>query len=64
MEMFQNLQTEATMIIDSIISLSYWMRGSIPYEEMMRRTRGERQRIQKFIDSRLEAESKSPFPNY
>ena len=62
--MFERLNNEAVAIIDGIIGLCYWMRGSMSYEELMRRTPGERQRINAFLEHRLEQESKSPFPNY
>jgi len=40
------------------------MRGSIQYEDMMRRTPGERQLFEEFISERLEVEKDNPFPNY
>ena len=40
------------------------MRGAISYEEMMRRTPGERQLINEFLSKRIENEKKNPYPVY
>lgn len=58
------LRRDIDNIITTIIDLVYFMRGSIGYEEMIRRTVGERQRIMEFIEKRLKQESKRDFPNY
>lgn len=52
------------MLIDETIDLVYFMRGSIQYDDMMFRTPGERDRIRKYIERRLDAEKKNDFPNY
>ena len=62
--MFQILQRDAQALIDGVIELVYFMRGSITYEEAMMRTRGERDRIGIFLEKRLKAESKRTMPNY
>jgi len=62
--MFDRLSREAEQIIENIIELVYFMRGSVGYEEMLRRTHGERQLIHQFLNRRLESEKKSPHPNY
>ena len=62
--MFQGLARDVDRLIHSVIELSYWMRGAIPYESMMMRTPGERQRIQDFIANHLKIEGKKTFPNY
>jgi len=62
--MIRSLQEEATNLIDGIISLVYYMRGSISYEEMLRRTPGERDRISAFLDKRFEIEKNNPHPVY
>lgn len=62
--MFSRLQSESTAIVESVVELVYFMRGSVTYEEMMRRTPGERQLIDEFLKKRLKAESKSPHPVY
>lgn len=60
----KGLQREIDGIIRSVIDLVYFMRGSIGYEEMMRRTVGERQRFAEYIEKRLKQESKRDFPVY
>lgn len=40
------------------------MRGAIPYEEMMRRTPGERDRFSHFLDKRFITEKDNPHPVY
>jgi hypothetical protein len=62
--MFGSLRRDIEAIIDEVIQLSYFMRGAISYEELMFRTPGERQRIGRFIEKRLESESKSMHPVY
>jgi hypothetical protein len=62
--MFLSLQDEIKNLVDAIISLVYYMRGAISYEEMMRRTPGERERISTFLDKRFEQEKKNPHPVY
>lgn len=52
------------MILDGVIELTYWMRGAITYEEMLRRTHGERDRISAFVEKRLSVEAKKPYPQY
>lgn len=58
------MQTTRANIIDSIISLVYFMRGSIQYNEMMNLSYYERQSISIFIKTRLEIEDKKMYPNY
>jgi len=62
--MFGRLQREAEMVVDDVIELTYFMRGAISYEEMLRRTYGERSRIAGFIERRLKQEAKKPYPVY
>jgi uncharacterized protein (UPF0335 family) len=58
------LQHEAKQIVKSIISLVYFMRGAISYQEMMRMTVGERELVSSFIEERFEQEKKNPHPVY
>jgi len=62
--MFNRLNIDTTAIVDEVIELSYFMRGSIGYEEMMRRTPGERQRISSFVEKRLDSQKKVVNPVY
>ena len=63
-QLFQLLARDVDNLLQSVIELSYFMRGAVPYEMMMLRTPGERQRISDFIERRMKAESKNPNPNY
>jgi hypothetical protein len=62
--MFKSMQAEVRSLIKHVISIVYFMRGSIQYEEMMRRTPGERQLFEEFISERFDVEKDNPFPNY
>lgn len=62
--MFNSLSGDAERLIDECIQLSYFMRGAVPYEDMMRRTPGERNAISRFVEKRLDQEAKSPHPVY
>ncbi len=62
--MMSRLQGDVQTVVDNIIELSYFMRGAISYEEMMLRTPGERQRISKFVEKRLESQKNSMYPVY
>lgn len=64
MAMFNSMQSEVGRIVDSIIELVYFMRGSISYDEMLMKTHAERSRIAHFLKDRMETESKNPYPNY
>ena len=62
--MFQRMKDEASQIVESCISLTYFMRGAISYESMLCRSPAERQRINDFIEKRLEIETKKMNPVY
>ncbi len=62
--MFGNLKRDVQLIVDNVVELSYFMRGAVGYEEMMKRTPGERQRMAKFIEKRLESQKNSMSPVY
>lgn len=58
------MQAEVGKIVDSVIELVYFMRGSISYDEMMVRTHAERSRMAHFLRERMESEAKKPHPVY
>ena len=62
--MFQSLSKESENIVNSVISLCYFMRGALSYDDMMFRTPGERDLISSFIDRRLDVEKDKPNPVY
>ena len=63
-EMFNGLQREGRALLNSIVSLIYFMRGAVSYSEAMNMSLAERQVISEFLDKRLEAEKNSPSPVY
>jgi len=63
-KLFAKYEAEITGLVKEIISLVYYMRGAIQYDDMMNRSRAERRLIGDFITERLEAESKRPNPIY
>ena len=63
-EMFAFYRKNIQIMIDNILHLVYFMRGSITYDQMLLTTPGERDRIDRFIERRLEQEAKSPYPVY
>ena len=62
--MFNQYSREVNSLLREIISLIYYMRGAIQYEEMMNRSYAERRLFSEFIEARLLKESKNPYPVY
>lgn len=60
--MIDRLNLEAKALIQSAIEICYFMRGGISYEEVLNRSALERDMMTEFINKRLEAASKMPFP--
>ena len=58
------MKKNAENIVDEVISLCYYMRGSVTYDEMMTRSIGERAKMSAFIKDRLESQKKSMYPVY
>lgn len=52
------------IIIESVISLVYFMRGSVQYNDVMSLSYYERQVMNQFIERRLEIESNKINPVY
>ena len=63
--MFGRLRSDGRRIIESVVELAYFMRGSMSYEDiLLRMSFAERDIAETFIRKRLEAESKKPNPVY
>ena len=62
--MFNTLRKSVEGLLDEIISIAYFMRGAIQYDDLWFRTPVERQKMSDFIEKRLELESKSSNPVY
>ncbi len=56
------LSHETSNIIEQIVELTYFMRGSIQYHDMMHMSIPERTAVSDFISKRLEVELKKPSP--
>lgn len=55
-----DLREESEQILDNIINAVYFMRGSIDYFDFYELTYLERQKINKFLDKRMDNEMKKP----
>jgi hypothetical protein len=62
--MFDDLRESSRALIQGVIQLVYFMRGSISYDEMMQLSHGEREMISEFLKKRLEVEAERLHPNY
>lgn len=63
-QLFASFARNVEDLIEGIVSLCYYMRGSVTYEEMMGRTSGERKVIQQFVKKRLDSQKDSMHPVY
>ena len=62
--MIARMQKESRELLKSMLSLSYFMRGAITYDDMFWRTYAERELIKDFLDDRFEIEKNNPHPVY
>mgnify|MGYP006050659367 CR=1 FL=1 len=62
--MFNLMNLKRESLLDSVISLCYFMRGSIQYDKLFECTFIERRAIELFIEKRLESEAKKVTPVY
>lgn len=62
--MFLRMQGDRRKMLEDVIQLVYFMRGSIQYRDMMNMTLVERQAVAEFIEKRLELEGKKMYPVY
>lgn len=58
------MQKDSRELLKSMVSLAYFMRGAITYEDMFWRTYAERELIKDFLDDRFEIEKNNPSPVY
>jgi hypothetical protein len=56
--MFKELDMGAKSLLESIIALVYYMKGSVQYEDMMYRTPLERSLMEEFLVKKMERENK------
>lgn len=60
--MIINFQNETKNLINTVINLTYYMRGSIQYDRILGMSYAERQQISNFIEKRMEAQKKINYP--
>jgi hypothetical protein len=60
--MIDKLNLEVKGLITAAQEISYWSRGAWPYESVLNMSALERDMAVEFINKRLEAASKMPFP--
>lgn len=63
-DMFNRMRKETRDLLEEVVSLVYFMRGSIQYNDMMLMTPVERELVGSFIKSRLEVETAKQHPVY
>ncbi len=61
---YSSAQAETKQLIYSIVSLVYFMRGSLSYSEAMNMCSAERQVVHDFLKDRFEQEKNNPYPVY
>lgn len=62
--MFRDLEKSREQLVKSIVTLVYFMRGSIQYRDMLLMTPGERDVVDSFVSDRLEIERNKMHPVY
>jgi len=62
--MFTKLSKEARSLIEEVVQLCYFMRGSISYNDFMYMSPVEREIVSDFLEKRLDIESKKSNPIY
>lgn len=63
-KMFGRLKDTQRGLLEGIVSLAYFMRGSVQYKDLLDMSPLERDIVTEFIKDRLEAESKKMHPNF
>lgn len=63
-EVIDLMAKDVRNLLDQAIEISYFSRGAIQYETVLKMTPLERDLAVKFINKRLEIASKQPFPVY
>lgn len=62
--MINSLARDVRNLLNSAVEISYFSRGAIQYDAVLLLTPLERDLYVEFINKRLEAAAKSPFPVY
>jgi len=63
--MYKRLNNDVKNLLDSIVQLTYFMRGGMKYDHILYgMSYVEREIALDYVTKRLETEMKSPHPNY
>lgn len=61
-EMINSMGIDVRNLLKSAVEIAYFSRGSIQYQDVLRMTPLERDIVVEFINKRLDAAGKMPFP--
>lgn len=61
-KLIDDMEEECTSIKKNALSMSWYMRGGVTYEDVLNMSTIERDEIRKIIDSNLEVTKKSQIP--
>lgn len=60
----EQMLLEVAGLVNSVVELSWYMRGGLQYHDALNLTPGERDSIRSFIDRRMESIKDHSFPVY
>ena len=61
-KLIDDMESECTAIKKNALSMSWYMRGGVTYEDVLNMSTEEREEIKKIIDSNLDITKKSQLP--
>jgi hypothetical protein len=61
-KLIDDMESECTAIKKNALSMSWYMRGGVTYEDVLNMSVMEREEIKKIIDSNLDVTKKSQMP--
>ena len=61
-KLIDNMEEECTGIKKNALSMSWYMRGGVTYEDILNMSSEEREEIKKIIDNNMEVTKKSQLP--
>ena len=62
--MFSRMNANVKRLVDTLIELTYFLRGGLQYRDALQLTFIERQQMLEFLERRLEVEAKKTYPQY
>lgn len=61
-KLIDDMESECSSIKNNALSMSWYMRGGVTYEDILNMSNEEREEIKKIIDSNLDITKKSQLP--